>query len=89
MGTTWDVYLQRFRAAVTTVWGWEFPSPKVVSERAKTDTFGYRKYGENLQLLLEIIYCAKKSRKFWHEFTYLNSSQITMLIKLAKQLLPT
>jgi len=34
----------------TMVWGWEFPSPKVVSVRAKTDTFGYRKYKGNLQL---------------------------------------
>jgi len=36
-----------------------------------------------------IISCVKRSRKFCYEFTYLNSSQITMLIKLATQLLPT
>jgi len=42
-----------------------------------------------LQLLLEIIYCVRRSREFWYEFTYLNSSRITMLIKFAKQLLPT
>ena len=34
------------RAAVTVVLGQELPSPKVVSERAKTDTFGCRKYKE-------------------------------------------
>ena len=30
-----DVWLPQFRAAVTVVIGYEFPSPKVVSERAK------------------------------------------------------
>ena len=42
-----------------------------------------------IQGRVTIIYCAKRNRKFWYEFTYLNSSQITMLIKFAKQLLPT
>jgi len=43
----------------------------------------------NLQLLLGIIYYTRRNRIFWYKFTCLNSSQITMLIKLATQLLPT
>jgi len=86
---TSDVCLQQSRAAVTVVLGYEFPSPEVVSKRAKTDTSGYRKYRENLQFLQEIIYFTAKSGKFWYEFTYLNSSQITILINFAKRLLPT
>ena len=71
------------------VLGYEFPSPEVVSERAKTDTSGYRNYRENLRFLREIIHWTKKGGKFWYGFTYPNSSQITILINFAKQLLPT
>ena len=46
LAITSDVCLQQFRAAVTVVLGYEFPSPKVVSERAKTDTFGCRNTGK-------------------------------------------
>ena len=45
--------------------------------------------GEFYNYLLGIIYCSRRNRKFWCEFTFLNSSQITMLIKFATQLLPT
>ena len=58
-------------------------------ETSKDRHFRLPEVQGKLQLLLEIIYYARRSRIFWYEFTYLNSSRITMLIKLAKQLLPT
>jgi len=82
---TSDVCLQQFRAAVAMVLGWEFPSPKVVSERAKTDTFGYRKCKENLQLFT----VTRGIRNSGTGLLISTASQITMLINFAKQLLPT
>ena len=60
-------------------------------ETSKDRHFRLPEVQEKLQLLLGIIYYARRNRigLFWYEFTYLNSSQTTMLIKLAKQLLPT
>ena len=58
-------------------------------ETSKDRHFRLPEVQGKLQLLLGIIYYARRSRIFWYEFTYLNSSRITMLIKLAKQLLPT
>ena len=58
-------------------------------ETSKDRHFRLPEVQGKLQLLLGIIHYARRSRIFWYEFTYLNSSQITMLIKLAKQLLPT
>ena len=58
-------------------------------ETSKDRHFRLPEVQGKLQLLLEIIYYTRRSRIFWYEFTYPNSSQITMLIKLAKQSLPT
>jgi len=58
-------------------------------ETSKDRRFRLPEVQGKLQLLLEIIYYTRRSRIFWYEFTYLNSSRITILIELAKQLLPT
>jgi len=47
MGTVSDACVRQVRTTVPVVLDLEFPTPKVVSKRAKTGTFGYRKYKEN------------------------------------------
>jgi len=58
-------------------------------EASKDRHFRLPEVQGKLQLLLEIIYYTRRNRIFWYEFTYLNSSRIIKLIKLAKQMLPT